>query len=284
MSAAVALWQCAENRTLRGCAKGRPDAPAGRSAEPAKLFARVDHAHSPSPRAWDVRTAPAPGRSPVPPCRNTVSAHCRALPGPGGEGTPSGSADVAASPAAAVAGGDSPRSLSDSETPTDWATFALPLPPAPSATPMPPPNTVVAGGETTTPWGNPPGPAVSTHEGRPPSPASGVRVPPPGPPTPRPSPAREKDRRAVASRVRLVAGRSRGGRRTEARITGPGGTHRRLVIRGEGREAVVGPRSSFEGLVAACVEARFSVVRVAGDGEGLARRIGACGRVGTQGG
>ena len=85
---------------------------------------------------------------PVTPCRSTVTAdHWSAPPAPSRTPSSTGAAGAVGAGAAGVgAGGDDSRSLSDSETSTEWATLALPSPPASIAAPSPPPKTVTAGG------------------------------------------------------------------------------------------------------------------------------------------
>ena len=209
-------------------------------------------------RAWNTSAPPArwpgtcgrlnPGtksRTPVP--KHGKTAHCRALSEPGGEGPPSGSALAAASAAAVVAGGDAPRSLSDPETSTEWATFALPhLSISPERNPDAAtedrgrrggddsvglcvrPCRFHTRGEAAVAGLGGAGPAIwSVH------PATFA--------------CGGEEKQVVVGRGRLVAGRTRGSRRSETRIAGPGGTRRRLVNRGEGREPVVGPGAPSRG-------------------------------------
>ena len=261
--------------------RGRP-APDESSSGPLRLSAQMDDARSPSPRAWECGR-PAPGQSPVPPCRNTVLVHCRAPPKPGREGAPPGPSAAAILFAAVVAGVETPRSLSESEIPTEWAMFALSPAPDSGATPMPPPKTVVAGGETT-PWGCAPVPVAPAHGGNPPAPAPGERVPSTRPPSSCPSSASARKRQIAASSGHPFAARVVGSRRNEDRLIGPSGSCYLLIDRGQRRKSAVCPRSPFEESIVASAAPSPPVTHTAGDREGLGRRPADWGRIDPRGG
>ena len=130
---------------------------------------------------------------PVTSCRSTVTVdHWSASPSPGWTPSPAGVAGaVVACAAGVIAGGDDSRSLSDSETSTEWATLARPPLPASIAAPSPQPKTVTAGREMT-PGGGEPAPAATAYAVGLPSPASGVWVPASRPSNPRVPPARAR--------------------------------------------------------------------------------------------
>ena len=168
-------------------------------------------------------------------------------------------------------------------TSTGWATFALPPLPASSATPMPPPKAVTAGGGNDSR-----GRRVHSCRSRALRAASAAGLGGAGPivlaASPTTSVSEGEERLPVVDRGCLAVGRGGSSPSHDVPVIRPGRTLRRHVVRGEGREPVIGPRGLFEGPTVVHAGARFPVVRVAGDRTSLATLTSGRGRVVVRGG